>query len=84
MTESDEESAPVRARRRARPAVPDVVGAVIISSVVLAAIGAAWLAPYSPLETDLLGRLKPPMWTSETGAVHVLGTDEVGRDIADA
>jgi len=73
--------APTRTRRRPRLEVPDVAGLAIILIVVVAAIGAPWLAPYSPLDQDLLGRLKPPLWVSETGDMHILGTDELGRDI---
>lgn len=42
---------------------------------VWAAIAPQTLAPYSPLETNLLNTLAPPSWQ------HWLGTDEIGRDL---
>jgi ABC-type dipeptide/oligopeptide/nickel transport system permease subunit len=43
--------------------------------VVLAAILAPWIAPYSPYQASLRNRSLPPNW------VYWLGTDEQGRDI---
>lgn len=37
-------------------------------------IFAPFLTPYSPIDTDLLGRLQPP------SLAHPLGTDQLGRD----
>lgn len=34
-----------------------------------------------PIAQDLLGRNKPPMFTSKNGVLHVLGTDQLGRDL---
>lgn len=39
------------------------------------AVFAPWLAPYSPVEQDLLGSTRPP------SAAHWLGTDVLGRDV---
>jgi peptide/nickel transport system permease protein len=50
------------------------VGLVIIVLLVFAAVFAPLLAPYDPLEQDILDRLKPPT------ADHLLGTDYYGRD----
>jgi peptide/nickel transport system permease protein len=50
------------------------VGLVIMIVLVLAAVFAPLLAPYDPLEQDILDRLKPPT------ADHLLGTDYYGRD----
>jgi peptide/nickel transport system permease protein len=52
-----------------------VAGSVIVAIVVLSAVFAPWIAPYSPVDTDLYSRLKPPSLT------HPLGTDELGRDV---
>ncbi|MCE3555912.1 dipeptide/oligopeptide/nickel ABC transporter permease/ATP-binding protein [Pseudonocardia sp. RS11V-5] len=43
--------------------------------LVLACAGAAWLAPYDPLQNDLAHVLEGP------SAAHLLGTDTVGRDV---
>ncbi|MFI5012198.1 MAG: ABC transporter permease [Hyphomicrobiales bacterium] len=50
------------------------IGLVIFLTVVLAAIFAPALAPYDPLDQDVLDRLKAPT------AEHLLGTDYYGRD----
>ena len=51
------------------------LGALIVLGLVVVAILAPWLAPYSPIGQDLANRLAPPSWT------HPMGTDELGRDI---
>ncbi len=48
--------------------------------IVLAAIFAQQIAPYSPTFQDLAARLLPPFRASSTG-MHLLGTDALGRDI---
>jgi peptide/nickel transport system permease protein len=45
------------------------------------AVAAPQLAPYDPAHIDVVRRLQPPMWTSENGNIHVLGTDSLGRDV---
>ena len=50
-------------------------GAVILL-IVLAAIFAPWIAPFNPYKESIVGRLKPLGWRG-----HLLGTDELGRDI---
>ncbi|WP_113153891.1 ABC transporter permease [Nitratireductor sp. OM-1] len=52
-----------------------VVGALIVLVLVVMAIFAPLIAPYSPVGQDLANRLMPP--SSE----HWMGTDELGRDI---
>jgi peptide/nickel transport system permease protein len=55
------------------------IAAIFIVFVVLLGIFANVLAPYDYLRTDLLARLKPPVFAGGTWA-HILGTDELGRD----
>jgi peptide/nickel transport system permease protein len=50
-------------------------GLMVILVLVVAAIFAPFLAPYNPYTVTLETRLQPP------GAAHLLGTDELGRDI---
>jgi peptide/nickel transport system permease protein len=50
------------------------IGLAIFIAVVLAAIFAPLLAPYDPLDQNVLDRLKAP------SAAHLLGTDYYGRD----
>lgn len=52
-----------------------VVGALIVLTLVVMAIFAPLIAPYSPVGQDLANRLMPP------SAEHWMGTDELGRDI---
>jgi peptide/nickel transport system permease protein len=52
-----------------------VLGGLIILVLVLTAIFAPWIAPYSPTGQNLSARLLPP--SSE----YWMGTDELGRDI---
>ena len=52
-----------------------VLGGLIILALLLTALLAPWLAPYSATGQDLTNRLMPP------SAAHWMGTDELGRDI---
>ena len=56
-------------------------GLVVGMVVVVAALGAPWLAVHDPTEQDITNRLKPPGFQSPTGRAHLLGTDHLGRDI---
>jgi len=52
-----------------------IVGVMLLSLTVIAAIGAPWIAPYSPNKIDALHVLQSP------GMHHLLGTDSLGRDV---
>ena len=52
-----------------------ILGGLLVGLVLLAAIFAPYVAPYSPLDFDVVDMLQPP-----SGA-HWLGTDELGRDV---
>jgi len=54
--------------------------AIILLLIVLGAICAPLLAPYSPDAQNLLGRLKPP-GTTIRDLHYLLGSDELGRDL---
>jgi len=69
-------------------------GLMLLTFVILVALAAPLLAPYSPVNVDPTARLLPPMSivaasnrnadaaAARAGsALHVLGTDSVGRDI---
>jgi len=58
--------------RRNRAAI---AGMLVILLLVLAALAAPLVAPYNPYSVALEARLQPP------GGPHLLGTDELGRDI---
>ncbi|AGF28317.1 Oligopeptide transport system permease protein appC [Bacillus velezensis M27] len=52
-----------------------VIGAVILTIIILSALFASVIAPYSPESQSLINRLKPP------SLKHLMGTDKFGRDI---
>lgn len=52
-----------------------LAGAVVLAVLVLGSLLAPLAAPYSPESGDLRDMLQPP------GAKHLLGTDDLGRDI---
>ncbi|MBU4610252.1 ABC transporter permease [Achromobacter sp. GG226] len=75
-------AAPVPAPRRRRPEWVRhfrhpgfLTGFVILAFMALVALTAPFIAPYSPLDTDLANTLAQP------SASHLLGTDQYGRDI---
>ncbi|MDO5603678.1 MAG: ABC transporter permease [Paracoccus sp. (in: a-proteobacteria)] len=49
--------------------------------LVLAAILAPVLTPFEPNAQSLLSRLRPPLGFERAAAGHLLGTDELGRDV---
>ena len=56
-------------------------GIAVFATLVVVALGAAWLAPHDPLEQDLLAASTPPAWAADGDRAHLLGTDTLGRDI---
>src|SRR5215213_7229576 len=63
-----------------------LIGATILTLIVIAAIFAPYLSPYSPYDQDILNRRLPPVWNGwiwddpQATMEHPLGTDNVGRD----
>ncbi len=58
-----------------------VGAAVVLGLIVATALLAPWISPHDPLTVNIRHRLAPPAWM-EGGAVgHLLGTDQVGRDL---
>lgn len=58
-----------------------LIGLIIITVFVLAAVSAPWISPHNPLENALYEQLKPPIWAEGGALKNVLGTDDLGRDI---
>ena len=56
-------------------------GLIVVMLVVVAALGAPWIAAYDPTEQNITDRLKPPGALDAGGRARVLGTDHLGRDI---
>ena len=69
---------PTRLRRLLRWLAGDLRAALsilVLSVLVIVAIGAPWIAPYAPTAQDVNNMLAPP------GPAHLLGTDDLGRDV---
>lgn len=56
------------------------LGLFIVGSIVLIALGAGLLAPHDPFTQDLMYRMVPPRWMDGGTSLHLLGTDQLGRD----
>ncbi|QVQ54630.1 ABC transporter permease [Spiractinospora alimapuensis] len=54
---------------------------VLLGVVVLAAVLAPLIAPADPQAQNLLSRLVPPAWGEGGSTAHLLGTDQLGRDV---
>jgi len=67
-------------RRRAGGHLGFLIGTGFVVVMVLLAIFAPYLTPYSPFDQDLELRLVNPFWGKGGGWVHPLGTDSLGRD----
>jgi peptide/nickel transport system permease protein/dipeptide transport system permease protein len=58
-----------------------VAGLVIVILFIGAALLAPWISPHDPIETSLYDQLQPPAWAEGGSTRHILGTDDLGRDI---
>ncbi|MCA1657598.1 MAG: ABC transporter permease, partial [Actinobacteria bacterium] len=67
-------------RPRRRLLGPGALGLGLLLVVVAMALAAPVIAGYSPLQQNLILRLRPP-GASSAGHVFLLGTDTLGRDI---
>jgi peptide/nickel transport system permease protein len=72
-------SPPRASLRRSRdlPLIPITILAVIA----LTAIFANVLAPHNPEVGSLTARFRPPVWQTGGSMDHILGTDQLGRDV---
>jgi peptide/nickel transport system permease protein len=64
-----------------------IVATLALASMLIAAFGADWLAPYNPFDLasiELMDALKPPVWSVEGTRQYLLGTDSQGRDLLSA
>src|SRR6266511_3108036 len=68
------------ARRLARRRTA-LFGLVVVMIVIVAALGASWIAGYDPTEQDITNRLRAPGSQDAAGRAHLFGTDHLGRDI---
>jgi len=58
-----------------------ILGAILLALVLFAAVAAPLIAPYKPTAIELRQRLLPPAWEAAGSGRHLLGTDNVGRDL---
>jgi len=58
-----------------------LVAAGLLLVIVAAAVLAPWVSPHDPLAVNIRHRLAPPAWKEGGDARHLLGTDQVGRDL---
>jgi dipeptide transport system permease protein len=58
-----------------------IIGLAVVVCMVLTALLANVIAPYSPIEQFRDATLAPPMWQQGGTAKFILGTDPVGRDM---
>lgn len=65
--------------RRWRLALPlrGIIGLCLIGLCLASALFAPWIAPFDPNQSDLMSLMAPPSLSSG----HLLGTDDLGRDI---
>lgn len=71
-------ASPLRAVLRNKLAL---VAVAVLAVMLLAAVFAPLLAPHDPNAQDLLVRLRPPAWMAGGSSEHLLGTDQLGRDL---
>jgi peptide/nickel transport system permease protein len=76
-----ERSATARRARRFLRGPSGTLGAVLLAVLAAAAFGASWAPPYDPATQDLGATASPPSLAPVRGHVHLLGTDQLGRDI---
>jgi peptide/nickel transport system permease protein len=55
-------------------------GAVLLV-IIVSAVLAPWVSPHDPLAVNIRHRLAPPAWMEGGDVQHVLGTDQIGRDL---
>jgi peptide/nickel transport system permease protein len=51
------------------------LGLVLVAAILVAGLGADWIAPYNPTSNDFAAMTEPPSFA------HLLGTDQFGRDL---
>ena len=81
VTTADEPTALQGSLRRLVRLRWGVAASVILLAIVASAIFAPAIAPHDPLAVNISHRLAPPVWMEGGTPQHVLGTDQVGRDL---
>jgi peptide/nickel transport system permease protein len=71
---------PPRASRMRLGDLP-LIPMIILGVIALTAIFANVLAPHNPEIGSLTARFRPPVWQTSGSMEHLLGTDQLGRDV---
>ena len=58
-----------------------VFGLLLMAALLIIALFAPWVATHEPLDQDILERLTPPAFLEGGSMEHLLGTDQLGRDV---
>jgi ABC-type dipeptide/oligopeptide/nickel transport system permease subunit len=58
-----------------------LVASAVVALIVAGAALAPYVAPHDPLAVNIQHRLAPPAWMQGGAPAHVLGTDQIGRDL---
>lgn len=69
----------------ARPAsrhTGGLVGAFLVALLTIVACAAPWLAPHDPSQANFMAARLPPAWMEGGDRSHLLGTDQLGQDVA--
>jgi len=81
VTTADEPTALQGSLRRLGRLKWGLAASVTLLAIVASAIFAPAIAPHDPLAVNISHRLAPPVWMEGGTSRHVLGTDQVGRDL---
>ncbi|MDQ6216250.1 ABC transporter permease, partial [Achromobacter insolitus] len=74
-------SFPVRSRGERAARLGRGFGLAVLALLVLAGLLGPYLVPHDPYTQDLLARLQEPVWGEDGSWNHILGTDQLGRDV---
>ncbi|HEV2438828.1 MAG TPA: ABC transporter permease [bacterium] len=57
------------------------IGAALLAVLLAAGFGASFVTPYNPAAQNLSITVHPPSLAPVRGTIHLLGTDQLGRDV---
>ena len=58
-----------------------IIPLLILILFVIVGVGANWIAPHDPTQTNLRDRNQPPAWLEGGDSRYLMGTDHLGRDV---
>ncbi|HEX7103820.1 MAG TPA: ABC transporter permease [Nitrolancea sp.] len=58
-----------------------IAGGIILLILIAASVGAPLLTNYAPEKQDIRNKLQAPAWQAGGDSSHLLGTDQLGRDL---